>query len=328
MGFFIRGLDAGSYLETFFVAAVSSLLLTRAYLELLGYPAVGGARFHIAHMLWGGLFMMISLLLVLAFLNKEAKQVASVLGGIGFGMFIDELGKYVTRDNNYFYQPTVAIIYVVFILIFLAIRRAEKYFPVTPKVYAVNSLELAKEAVMDDLDAQEHKRLIEYVNFSDPGNPFNADLRGIVRRLRKSDDISPGWWMKIRLAMRRIYETVVKRKSFTYTVTAVAIIYFFVGMGMAVWNAGRGLSFSSGGEMLFSFIATWFCLLGIKHLLERQRLEAFEDFRRGVTVSIFLTQFFLYLSQQLWATFGLVFNLLAFMVLRYLIDQEMVNNEK
>lgn len=324
--FFIRGLDAGSYLETFFVSAVSSLLLVRAFLELTGFPNFGGARFHIAHMLWGGMFMMGALLVSLAFINKEAKQLASVLGGAGFGMFIDELGKFITRDNNYFYQPAVALIYVVFILLFLAIRHAEKYFPITEKVYAVNSLELAKEAIMDDLDPQEHKKLMEYIDLSGSGEPFNSDLRGIVSKLKKKRSFARGWWYNSRIWMKWIYDIMVKQKLFINSVISLAIAYFFAGVGLAVWNLGKGLSFFTIGGTLSSFLALWFALLGIKHLLEKRRLRAFEHFKKGVAVSIFLTQFFLYLNQQLWGTFILVLNLLAFMMLKYLIDQEAVNS--
>src|SRR5437868_14042294 len=103
----VREIDAGSYFELFLVSAVASVILIRMYLELAGFPQIGRGGVHIAHMLWGGLFMLIAQVLLLGFLGKHIKRLAAVLGGIGFGTFIDELGKFVTSDNDYFYRPTV-----------------------------------------------------------------------------------------------------------------------------------------------------------------------------------------------------------------------------
>src|SRR5215211_2455127 len=79
----VRSIDAGGFLESFLVATVASIL-------------------------------------GLAFLGKKVQRIAAIVGGIGFGLFIDELGKFITSDNDYFYQPTIAIIYAVFIVIFMA----------------------------------------------------------------------------------------------------------------------------------------------------------------------------------------------------------------
>jgi hypothetical protein len=118
--YYIWNLDFSNLFEVFLVSAVSSLLIIRAYLELTNYPTVGSGNFHIAHMLWGGLLMTIAILMLLAFLNKHIKHSAAIIGGVGFGTFIDELGKFITSDNNYFYEPTVALLYVIFMLMFFA----------------------------------------------------------------------------------------------------------------------------------------------------------------------------------------------------------------
>jgi hypothetical protein len=39
----------------FLVAAVVTVLVTRAFLHMTGYPQVGGGGLHVAHVLWGGL---------------------------------------------------------------------------------------------------------------------------------------------------------------------------------------------------------------------------------------------------------------------------------
>src|SRR5256884_7206172 len=114
----VRSAD-GELVDAFFVAAVSSILLIRIYLEAAGYPQLGGEGLHIAHVLWGGLGMLIAIVLLLVFLASTTRHVAAVVGGFGFGAFIDELGKFLTSDNNYFFKPTAALVYVEFVALFL-----------------------------------------------------------------------------------------------------------------------------------------------------------------------------------------------------------------
>src|SRR5476649_316491 len=125
--FFIRNLQGDDYRENFLVAAVVSLFVIRIFLRLTHYPHLGGHEFHIAHMLWGGFFMVGSIIILLSFLSKTAINIASIVGGIGFGTFIDELGKFITNDNNYFFQPTIAFIYIIFVLIYLLLKFIPHY---------------------------------------------------------------------------------------------------------------------------------------------------------------------------------------------------------
>src|SRR5690349_13709268 len=116
---FARNIEANILLTNFLISAVSAILLLRFYLHITAYPSVGGSTFHIAHMLWGGLLMLVTIFILLMFLTQQTRRLAAITGGIGFGIFIDELGKFITRDNNYFFQPTVAILYVIFMILFL-----------------------------------------------------------------------------------------------------------------------------------------------------------------------------------------------------------------
>ncbi len=50
--FWIRDLSSPYLTELWLVSAVVTILGVRLYLELTGYPQVGGATLHIAHMLW------------------------------------------------------------------------------------------------------------------------------------------------------------------------------------------------------------------------------------------------------------------------------------
>src|SRR5436305_1593218 len=106
----IRNGDGPDLLLQLLVCAVGTVLAIRYYLERTGYPQIGGGGLHIAHMLWGGFFMVVALVLLLGFIGRRPQRLGSIFGGVGFGLFIDELGKFITRDNDYFFRPTVALI--------------------------------------------------------------------------------------------------------------------------------------------------------------------------------------------------------------------------
>jgi hypothetical protein len=98
--YLVRDADAGETFEIFLVASILSILGIRAFLATTGYPQLGGGELHIAHMLWGGLFMLIALLLVLSYLDLSIRWLAALLAGIGFGTFMGEVGKFMAGDND------------------------------------------------------------------------------------------------------------------------------------------------------------------------------------------------------------------------------------
>ncbi|HLS72790.1 MAG TPA: hypothetical protein VK046_03400 [Actinomycetaceae bacterium] len=103
----------------FVLTTVATIVVTRAYLQLTGFPQVGGETLHIAHVLWGGLFMALAMVLVLSFAGPVIRPPAAFLGGIGFGLFIDEVGKFLTQDNDYFFQPAPMIMYLTLVVLII-----------------------------------------------------------------------------------------------------------------------------------------------------------------------------------------------------------------
>ncbi|MGB8252378.1 MAG: hypothetical protein WCF08_04130 [Anaerolineaceae bacterium] len=104
--------------------------LTRLFLYLTGYPQLGGGSLHIAHVLWGGLFLFGAINLILTFINQKIFTLSAILSGIGVGLFIDEVGKFITANNDYFFPAAAPIIYSFFLLTVLVytlvVRRSRR----------------------------------------------------------------------------------------------------------------------------------------------------------------------------------------------------------
>lgn len=98
----------------------------RWYLDLAGYPTIGGGGLHVAHVLWGGLALFIAALLPLLYVGRRALLISALLAGVGVGLFIDEVGKFLTASNDYFFAPAAPIIYggiLLLVLLWLLVRR-------------------------------------------------------------------------------------------------------------------------------------------------------------------------------------------------------------
>jgi len=320
-----RDIDAGDLIENFLVSAVVSILFIRVFLYLTGYPSLSGQNFHIAHMLFGGFLMMTAIISLFVFLNKEIKYFASVVGGIGFGTFIDELGKYITNDNNYFYQPAIAIIYVIFILLFLAVRLFERYVNFTKEEYSINAIEMTKQVLIHDLDKEEKKLALSYFRKSDREDPIVKSMIDLLEKVVPLPIKKPSFLHQVRDFMRELYIRLTHSKRFSITV-----IFFFVAFSIfnflgAFWQFSKVQTFAEWGQLVFSLTSGLFVLIGIYFLHSKNlRKNSYEMFKVAILISLFLTQFFRFLDEQFSAVGGLLINLIILSVLQYLIYEEKV----
>jgi len=119
--------SAERYLLLTLLSFAASVSLTRLFLSLSNYPQIGSGELHIAHVLWGGLLLYIAAILPLLFANRRIYTISALLAGSGIGLFIDEVGKFITQKNDYFTPAAASIIYVLFLLtiaLLLHIRRS------------------------------------------------------------------------------------------------------------------------------------------------------------------------------------------------------------
>lgn len=116
-----RGVVMNSYsvemIATFAIVCMLTIAGTRAYLALTGYPQVGGEVFHLAHALWGGLALTITTLLLIVFSQPWARWTGAILGGVGAALFVDEVGKFITQKNDYFFPLAAPIVYIFLLLV-------------------------------------------------------------------------------------------------------------------------------------------------------------------------------------------------------------------
>ncbi|HEX6306874.1 MAG TPA: hypothetical protein VFZ69_01735 [Longimicrobiales bacterium] len=371
----MRNLDAPEFFENFLIAAIAAILGIRVSLHLTGYPAVGGESLHIAHMLWGGLLMLVALVLLLGWLGKPAKSAAAVIGGLGWGAFIDELGKFLTRDNDYFFEPAFALIYVSFVLLYVAFDALRGRAATREEVLA-NALELMLEAVRSDMDEEERRRAVDLLDRCDPADPVARSLSRALATVELARPGSPGPVRRARNAARTGYGWLVRRRWFTSAVVvffvahsvnaiiqsllivqqvtaslvlligglllagallhpdnpdrvtrigmpgALAIIATALLAGAAIAHRVLPqLSFMQWAELTSSVVPALFVLLGIARL-RRSRLQAYRTFKTAILLIIFITQFFTFYHQQLLAVFGLGFNIVVWLTLRAMIQQE------
>ncbi|MCC7161471.1 MAG: hypothetical protein IT331_03175 [Anaerolineae bacterium] len=160
----VRQQAADSLLAVFIVAFAVTVIVVRVFLQLSGYPQIGNSTFHIAHLLWGGLLLFVAVVFLLSLANRWVLWVAALLGGVGVGLFIDEVGKFITQDNDYFFPLAFPIIYaflLVCVWLYLRMRRSQ---PRDARTLLYNSLEDMKQVLDHDLDPFEHTALVKSLN--------------------------------------------------------------------------------------------------------------------------------------------------------------------
>src|SRR5882757_2884388 len=162
----VRNVEFAQLFDTFFITAITTILVVRFSLKLTGYPQVGSSVLHISHLLPGSVLMLAAILLLLGAINRAVRGFAAVIAGVGFGLVLDEIGKFITKDNNYFFHATPGLIYLTFVFLYLAVRYVARR-QLTQNDYMANVFDLLKDAAINDLDKREYehaKLLLSHVS--------------------------------------------------------------------------------------------------------------------------------------------------------------------
>jgi hypothetical protein len=194
---------AENYLLYTLLSFAASVTLTRLFLELTGYPQVGNSELHIAHVLWGGLLLFVASLLPLILANRWVYIVGALFAGIGVGLFIDEVGKFITQSNDYFYPAAAPIIYAFFLVTVLVYFQVRKPPVRDSRSELYRALDAIEEVLDHDLEESERSKLKARLKFVEE-NADHPDLVSLAEALsaflaseaiHTTPDV-PDFWMR------------------------------------------------------------------------------------------------------------------------------------
>lgn len=205
--------DAEDHIVITLLSFAGSVGLTRLYLTLTGYPRIGSGEIHIAHVLWGGLLLFGAAMAPLILANRWVFTTSAVLAGAGVGLFIDEVGKFITTGNDYFYPAAAPIVYVFFLLVVLLYLRARQFRDKSPDAELHRALGDIRGLLERPVEIPKHGRLQSRLSeiASSSTSPSHTELAHSLQRFVKeevgqvaSSSPRPRWWSVARAARRVI----------------------------------------------------------------------------------------------------------------------------
>lgn len=294
-------------------------MINRVILIVLGYPQIGSRSpdgIHISHSIYGGFSMMIATVVALAFLSPSTRWFLAVVGGLGFGWYVDELGKYVS-NAGYLFEPALALIYVVFVVMYLVFRSlAGRAFQ--PDDAVVNALESLQAATLGALDERSRRQALARFDALAPHTDYAAQVRALLADAPATPPRPPGPTRRVRSAVRARYVAWSHRRSFT-----VVIEVFFGLLAVGTFAEVVGLSLDGPGitqpaervASLAAGVAAILVVIGMSQL-RRSRLSGYRWFDRAMLIRILVVQIYLFRTEQFAATAGLAVDLLVWTMLR------------
>ena len=324
----------------FFVTAIVTELCIRTQLWLTNYPQLGGHGLHIAHLLWGGLFMVVALAILLSFLGRGARQAAAIVAGVGFGFFIDELGKFITADNNYFFKPAAGIIYLIFIALYLGSRAFQRHRGLNEAERVRNTVELIGEATQGPFKAEYREQALALLAEVPASHPLRDSLVALAEGIDTTPNPNPPWYRRFADGVAARYQRWAEQRWFHNAVIGVFVFWacasilaivglvLSFGFGGAAARAGfqedsiGHLNFLNWATLISTAVSTVLVFVGLTRLVRGDRLDAYRWLAWALLVSIFVTRVFVFVESQFGAVFGVAIDVLLLISVQLMAKQE------
>lgn len=314
-----RDPNASRNVTGFLVTAVVTVLVTRAILAASGYPQVSTGNLHIAHVLWGGLAMALAVVLLLTFIGPVVRPLAAVLGGIGFGLFVDEVGKFVTADHDYFYEPTAALVYGIVVAMVLIAELLHGRRAPHPAELLAAATDRAVAGVAGGF-APGARAEAERLARRGADAPTAPEVRALIDAVPESS----GWLLDLVAAVSSRVDRALRRAAsrprvdwgLAWVLLIASGASMLAGIGslialLAGWDVPWWIS---AGAVLSGGICLLVALRGLRRIDTDPRGAAV-SLRRSALVNLLITQILVFRILE-WAAVGMALaNLIAFAVL-------------
>lgn len=160
----------------------------------------------------GGPLLFLASLLPLLFANRWAYSLGALSAGVGVGLFMDEVGKFITQTNDYFFPAVAPVIYAFFLLTVLLYLQVRRPRPRSARAELYHAFDALGEVLDHDLNPQERAKLDARLRrvISEAHHPDFARLARALREFLFTDALylapeSPGFWERC-LQRVRAYE--------------------------------------------------------------------------------------------------------------------------
>ncbi|MGX7679029.1 hypothetical protein ACSMXN_09020 [Jatrophihabitans sp. DSM 45814] len=317
--------------ELFLFTAVATVLVVRTALAVTGYPQVGGGGLHVAHVLWGGLLMGVAIVIVEILPGTRVRVRAAFIGGIGFGLFIDEIGKFLTKDVNYFFRPAVAIIYATFVFGYLIVRE----FIHRRKLDDSRRLALAATAVADLSLGQLDQHARQYALALLEGVDETSELREAALAVGKALRAQPPAKRSIETSLTQIRDRIsmisagllgsALAQRLVLWISALIAIDIIVTV-LASFIAADNVSFvrKSLDTGIPSLLSATLVIVGVVRLLSGHRQSGLRLIQTAVLMKVLFTEIVVFNREQWFGLVSFAFDLIVLAVIGIMLDPQPV----
>jgi hypothetical protein len=162
--------------------------------------------------------------------NGWALSLSALLSGLGVGLFIDEVGKFITQTNDYFFPAAAPLIYATFLLLVLLYLFVRRRGHPDPRVEMYRALAGLHELVDNDLDTRELETLLARLEVARRADqPHVAGLAAALHTYLGETDVPllparPSRWRRCTAVLDRWGHRLGRRRHRTLILVAMALL--------------------------------------------------------------------------------------------------------